>query len=62
MGWGILRGAGGNENLKLNFIWPQPKLIGTGAKLYLIVWPLARYSDWSMPVNLYVYKIKVLLI
>ena len=27
MGRGILRGAGGDENLKFNFIWPNEALI-----------------------------------
>ena len=29
MGRGILRGAGGDENLKSNFIWPYIKFIET---------------------------------
>ena len=29
MGRGILRGAGGDENLKFNFIWPYDKVLNT---------------------------------
>ena len=37
MGRGILRGAGGDENLKFNFIWPKHGLKKYGLEMsYLI--------------------------
>jgi hypothetical protein len=32
MGQGIFRGAGGDENLKINFMWPNKEICKTETK------------------------------
>ena len=34
MGRGILRGAGGDENLKFNFIWPNAIINNSSSMVY----------------------------